>query len=73
MLGKLFGGKKDSIETPVVELTDIIPPAPTVDEEQMHREELARRIQALDDDERRVVIDNLPVELCFDRIKKRIR
>lgn len=70
MFGKLFKGKKQTIETSVVELTDIIPPTPTIDEEQMHREELARRIQALDDEEQRIVIDNLPIELCFERIQR---
>lgn len=70
MFGKIFKGKKQTIETPVIELTDIIPPIPTIDEEQMHREELANRIQALDDEEQRIVIDNLPIELCFERIQR---
>lgn len=68
MFGKLFKGKKTEQAVEPVMLTDIIPPTPTIDEEQMHREELARRIQALDDEERRIVIDNLPIELCFNRI-----
>jgi len=70
MFGKLFGSKKNEGTAETVTLTDIIPPTPTIDEEQMHREELARRIQALDDDERRVVVDNIPIEFCFDRIKR---
>lgn len=70
MFGKIFGGKKNEQATEQVVIADIIPPIPAIDEEQMHREELANRIQALDDEERRIVIDNLPIELCFERIQR---
>lgn len=36
----------------------------------MEREELATRIKAMDPEELEIVLDNIPVELCIERIKR---
>lgn len=35
--------------------------------------ELGKRVQAMTDDEKKVVSENIPIELCFERIKKEIK
>lgn len=36
----------------------------------MEREELATRVKAMDPEELEIVLDNIPVELCIERIKR---
>lgn len=40
---------------------------------QMAREELISRIKALDPEELKLVVDHIPVELCYNRIGEELR
>ena len=38
----------------------------------VHLEELANRVRAMSDEELEVVLDNIPIDLCFRRVEKEI-
>lgn len=39
---------------------------------QLGKDELIKRINAMDDDELQIIADNIPIELCFNRIQKEL-
>lgn len=38
----------------------------------LHAEELANRVRAMKREEMELVLDNIPIELCFQRIEKEL-